>query len=70
LATELEKEGTFTSKALDAKQISKWGSLQLATKQPQGTTVWVATRSGNVSEPSDKTWGDWSKEVPVQDDEF
>jgi hypothetical protein len=70
IGTQLEKEGTFTSKVLDAKQISKWGTMQLASKLPSGTTVMVSTRSGNVAEPSDKTWGLWSKETPVQDDDF
>ena len=61
-------EGTFTSKALDAKQIARWGTLKIRANVPQGATLTVATRSGNVTEPDDKTWSDWSRQSPVTDD--
>jgi len=53
--------GSVLSEVLDAKIISKWGSLRWEAETPEGTTVSVATRSGNVSEPDD-TWSDWSAE--------
>jgi outer membrane protein assembly factor BamB len=53
--------GTVLSEVLDAKIISKWGALRWEAETPEGTTVNVATRSGNVSEPDD-TWSDWSDE--------
>jgi hypothetical protein len=53
--------GTVLSEVLDAKIISKWGALRWEAETPEGTTVSVATRSGNVSEPDD-TWSDWSDE--------
>src|SRR5262249_5248645 len=54
-------KGTVTSDVLDAKMISKWGALRWRAQVPQGTSLTVAVRSGNVSEP-DETWSDWSAE--------
>lgn len=68
IGKDLAKEGTFTSKALDARQIAKWGTIRLSGKAPEGTTLMVSTRGGNVSEPDDKTWGAWSKDQPLSDD--
>ena len=68
IGSGIEAEGTFTSRTLDARQIAKWGTLQLSSRLPAGTSVMVSTRSGNVGEPSDKTWGNWSKELPAADD--
>jgi hypothetical protein len=53
--------GTVVSDVLDAKLISKWGSLRWLSDTPEGTKVSVAVRSGNVAEPDD-TWSDWSAE--------
>jgi hypothetical protein len=53
--------GSVLSDVLDAKLISKWGALRWQARTPEGTTVSVATRSGNVAEPDD-TWSDWSAE--------
>lgn len=53
--------GTITSEVLDAKLISKWGSLRWKAETPAGTSVTVAVRSGNTSEP-DETWSSWSAE--------
>ncbi len=61
----LAEKGTFTTKALDAKQIAGWGTIRVQAAVPAGTKLTVATRSGNVGEPDDKTWGAWSKELPV-----
>jgi hypothetical protein len=54
-------QGSVCSEVLDAKIISKWGALRWEGEMPQGTSVSVATRSGNVAEPDD-TWSDWSEE--------
>jgi hypothetical protein len=54
-------QGTIVSDVLDAKIISKWGSLRWQADKPAGTSVTVAVRSGNVQEP-DETWSDWSAE--------
>jgi hypothetical protein len=53
--------GTVTSDVLDAKLISKWGSLRWKADTPEGTRVTVAVRSGNTPEPNE-TWSDWSPE--------
>lgn len=67
IETALSKEGTYTSKALDAQQISKWGTMRLVGKVPNGAAVTIATRTGNVAEPDDKSWGKWSKEQAIAD---
>ncbi|HMC64840.1 MAG TPA: hypothetical protein VKI65_07860, partial [Gemmataceae bacterium] len=53
--------GTIVSEALDAKLISRWGSLRWKADAPPGTGMTVAIRSGNTAEP-DETWSDWSAE--------
>src|SRR5262249_38419238 len=53
--------GTVASDVLDAKMISKWGSLRWKANVPAGTQIPVAVRSGTLPEPDD-TWSDWSAE--------
>ena len=62
--------GTFTSKALDARQIAMWGTAQVSAIVPDGTHVAFSTRSGNLAEVDDKTWSQWSAPVDVADGEF
>ncbi len=64
IAAELAKEGTFTSEPLDAKQIAMWGAARAAVRG--GGRVTLATRSGNTAEADDKTWSDWSPEMPAK----
>jgi len=66
LAGGFARKGTYVSKAMDARQIAKWGTMQIAGQAPAGTRVTIATRSGNVSQPDDKTWSSWSREMPLQ----
>lgn len=54
-------QGSVCSEVLDAKLLSKWGALRWQGETPDGTTISVATRSGNVADPDD-TWSDWSEE--------
>jgi hypothetical protein len=54
-------QGTVVSDVLDAKLISKWGSLRWKADTPDGTRMSIAFRSGNTAEPND-TWSDWSSE--------
>jgi hypothetical protein len=61
LKDQYAEEGTVTSDVLDAKLVSRWGALRWAADSPGQTSVSVAVRSGNVSEP-DETWSDWSAE--------
>ncbi|HEV3119709.1 MAG TPA: hypothetical protein VGY58_21805 [Gemmataceae bacterium] len=53
--------GTVVSEVLDAKLISRWGSLRWKAETPSGTSVSIAVRSGNTPEPDD-TWSAWSAE--------
>lgn len=53
--------GTVVSSVLDAKIISKWGSLRWQADAPVGSSVSIAIRTGNTAEP-DETWSDWSAE--------
>ena len=50
--------GTVVSDVLDAKLPSQWGAITWKAVTPKGTSVSVAVRAGNVSEP-DETWSDW-----------
>jgi hypothetical protein len=63
----MAKEGTYTSPAVDASQIARWGTAQVQAVVPRGATLTLSTRTGNVAKPDDKTWAQWSKEVPVTD---
>lgn len=58
-------EGTFTSGVLDAAQIARFGKVRLHGSLPTGTTLTLATRSGNLQEPNDTGWSKWSEELPA-----
>lgn len=62
---DLAPEGIYTSVAMDAKQIVRWGTMKLAASSANGAKITVATRSGNLAKPDDKTWSSWSKEQTV-----
>ncbi|MFW6132247.1 MAG: hypothetical protein ACOC8F_00005 [Planctomycetota bacterium] len=68
IAAATAETGTFTSPVLDAEQVARWGTLRLRHATGRGAKLTVATRSGNVSEPDEKTWSDWSAPRPVKDD--
>jgi outer membrane protein assembly factor BamB len=61
LQDQYAARGTVLSEVLDARIVSRWGSLRWESTTPEGTCVSVAVRSGNVAEPDD-TWSDWSAE--------
>ncbi|MGC8785138.1 MAG: SpoIVB peptidase S55 domain-containing protein [Armatimonadota bacterium] len=52
-------EGTYTSPVHDAKVCAQWGALYWLAETPEGTSVEISTRSGNVPEP-DASWSAWS----------
>jgi hypothetical protein len=54
--------GTITSPVFDAAMISRWGALRWEADVPEGTSLTVTVRSGNVAEPDD-TWSGWSTEM-------
>ena len=65
IGPDYARKGAYTSKAVDAKQISKWGTLRVRAAVPAGAKAAIATRSGNLAKPDDKTWSGWSKPQPV-----
>lgn len=65
VGADLAERGTLVSKAIDAGQIARWGRLRVQAQAPSGATVNVATRSGNVEDPDEATWSDWSDEMPA-----
>lgn len=67
LSSAYAQTGTFTSEVLDATVASKFGTLQLRGQLPEKTTLTVATRSGNASDPDSGTWSDWSAEQPAKE---
>lgn len=62
-------EGTYTSPVLDAEQISLWGMLRLTARIPEGTSLTLETRSGNVRDPEDGPWSAWSQPQSFLPDE-
>jgi hypothetical protein len=62
LKEQYAAKASVISEPLDAKIISRWGALRWKTEIPEGTSVSIATRTGNVAEP-DETWSDWSSET-------
>jgi hypothetical protein len=65
LSASFATTGTYTSQALDAKQVSKFGKINLRGSLPKGTTLTIATRSGNIDDPAAKGWAPWSDELPA-----
>ncbi len=59
-AGEPERQGTYTSPALDAGQIARFGVLRWRGETPRGTALHFAFRSGISAEP-DRTWSAWSE---------
>ncbi|MBN1489325.1 MAG: hypothetical protein JXA69_05355, partial [Phycisphaerae bacterium] len=63
MAPGFADKGTFVCKPLDAGQIVRFGRVRWRADVPGGTKLSLATRSGNVEDPDDATWGSWSDEV-------
>lgn len=60
--------GTYTSAVLDADQVSLFGVLRLDADLPEGSSVLVQTRSGNVGDPDEAPWSKWSAEQAFNGD--
>lgn len=58
--------GTLTSDVLDAKLVSRFGSVGWKADVPAGSSLAVQMRTGNVGEP-DETWSPWSAEQTQPD---
>lgn len=65
LEGRLAETGTLVSTPMDAEQIARWSAVDVQAEQEGGSTVTVATRTGNVAEPSESTWSPWSQEIPA-----
>jgi hypothetical protein len=59
-------KGTFTSKVKDTETVSTWGRIRWEAEQPAGTTLEVASRTGNTGAP-DTTWSEWSAPYAQKD---
>ncbi|HEX2164764.1 MAG TPA: hypothetical protein VHM02_12505 [Thermoanaerobaculia bacterium] len=55
-----ERDGTYTSAALDAEQISRFGTFRWRGDVPRQGAVRFSFRSGISAEP-DRTWSEWSE---------
>jgi hypothetical protein len=54
-----ERAGTYTSPALDAGQVARFGVFRWRGEAPDGARVGFSFRSGVSSEP-DRTWSTWT----------
>ena len=57
--------GSLISPALDAKQVTRFGVLQLVGTLAADSSLSVAFRSGNVQDPDDGGWSKWSDDLPA-----
>ncbi|MGA3066477.1 MAG: WD40 repeat domain-containing protein [Tepidisphaeraceae bacterium] len=56
-------EGTYISAVLDATQTSRFGNIQLHGQLPDGTSLKISTRSGNVRDADAAGWSSWTADV-------
>ena len=59
----LESRGSFESALIDAGQPARWGNLQIQANIPDGCRIEMVSRSGNVRDPNDATFSEWSEPV-------
>ncbi len=59
-------EGTYLSDLIDAGQPARWGKLQVEATIPEGCSVWMTSRSGNVGEPNDPSFSPWGEPVELK----
>lgn len=60
----IERRGVYTSAALDAGQIARFGTLRWRGLLPDGAKLEIAFRSGVSAEP-DATWSEWTPWRPA-----
>jgi hypothetical protein len=65
LSAQRADKGTYTSDVRDAQSVATWGAIKWQAVVPPGSTLEIATRSGNTRTP-DETWSDWSRAYPDQ----
>ena len=66
LAAAHTAQGTLESEVYDTASLSRWGRIAWAADTPRGTSLSLATRTGNVARP-DPSWSPWSAELTVAD---
>jgi hypothetical protein len=64
-----ERAGTYTSAALDAEQVARFGTFSWEGDLPSGSAARFSFRSGVSAEP-DRTWSSWTepregREIPL-----
>lgn len=62
LDESLASIGLYESDLIDAGQPARWGKLQVEADIPAETQISMVCRSGNVKDPNDNTFSDWSQE--------
>jgi hypothetical protein len=67
MSSGLSRQGTYTSAVLDATQICRFGKIHLHGSLPPGTSLTLSSRSGNVKEPDEKGWSNWTPEVSAEE---
>ncbi len=60
LTSGTEQTGTYTSAALDAGQVARFGSFRWRGEAPRGSELRFSFRSGVSAEP-DRTWSPWTE---------
>jgi hypothetical protein len=63
LSSAKERTGTYTSPALDAGAVARFGTLRWRGQAPPATEIGFAFRSGVSAEP-DRTWSAWTAARP------
>jgi len=61
LSGRLRLEGEYLSELIDAGQPADWGKLQIDADIPDGCTVLMASRMGNVGDVNDPAFSPWSR---------
>ncbi len=65
----IAEDGSYLGPIIDAGQISRWGRLTLTLRLPPGSSVQVETRTGNVADPEQGPWQEWSSPITLEPDD-
>lgn len=68
MASAVAEQGGYTSKVLDAGQVSMFGTFKLTADIPEDTTVAIELRSGNVGDPEQAAWSKWTPAKLIKHD--
>ncbi|MGN6504853.1 MAG: hypothetical protein ACTHM6_04755 [Tepidisphaeraceae bacterium] len=67
LSANCAPQGVYESDVLDAGMVSRFGTMHLLGTMPKGTEITVSTRAGNIDDPDDDGWSDWSDPQPASE---